>query len=355
MKTRGLVVLAGLAALLAGAAAPAHAAKHKVRWFLGHKNLDYFEQAADDFKKTVETGSHGDISVEIVPAASDEAAGGATQGVSSPEIAAKVEKGEIEMGHSFTDVVGAVDPRLYAFDAPYLFRDYKHVEGVIEGPVGAGMLASFEKRGMVGLSFTYSGGASGVAADREIRSPADLKGLKVGVFGDEVDAAWLKSLGATPVAVRHDLDKILAMKRDGSLDAVVITWRNFERASLNTGFKYFNLPGSTYLASVTYANKKFFDALPVEYRDLLMKASQEAGRVERAKTIELNESAKREMLGKGVRPTYLSAAARAQFVRALQPAYRGTIDGLLGKGFLDAVRETADRPVPKTPAELAAR
>ncbi|MBI3565154.1 MAG: TRAP transporter substrate-binding protein [Elusimicrobia bacterium] len=348
MKTRGLAVLAGLAVLLAGAAVPAHAAKYKVRWFLGHKNLDYFEEAAKDFKRTVETASRGDIAVEIVPAASDEAAGGATQGVSSPEIAAKVEKGEIEMGHSFTDVVGSVDPRLYAFGAPYLFRDYKHVEGAIEGPVGAGMLASFEKRGMIGLSFTYSGGANGVAADREIRSPADLKGLKVGVFGDEVDAAWLKSLGATPVAVRHDLDKILAMKRAGSLDAVVITWRNFERASLNAGFKYFNLPGSTYLASVTYANKKFFDGLPAEYRALLLKASQEAGRVERAKTIELNEAARREMVGKGVTPTYLSAAARAEFVRAVEPAYRGSIDGLLGKAFLDSVRQAPDGALPKT-------
>lgn len=347
MNTRALAVLAGLAVLLAGAASPAHAAKYKVRWFLGHKNLDYFEEAAKEFKRTVESASKGDIAVEIVPAASDEA-GGATQGVSTPEIAAKVEKGEIEMGHSFTDVVGAVGPRLYAFDAPYLFRDYKHVEGVIDGPVGAGMLASFEKRGMVGLSFTYSGGASGVAADKEIRSAADLKGLKVGVFGSEVNAAWLKAAGATPVAVRHDLDKLLAMKRAGELDAVVITWRNFERASLDKGFKYFNLPGSTYLASVTYANKRFFDGLPKDYQTLLLNASQEAGRVERAKTIELNEAAQREMTAKGVRPTYPSAAARAELVRALEPAYRGTIDGLLGKDFLDSVRRAPDGKLPKT-------
>jgi len=334
--------------ILVGAVVPALAAKHAIRWHLGHKNLDYFEEAAKEFKRNVEIGSNGEIAVEIVTAAADEVPGGTTQGVSSPEIAAEVEKGEIEMGHSFTDVVGSIDPRLRAFEAPYLMRDYKHVEGVIEGPVGADLLAGFEKRGMIGLSFTFSGGANGVAADREIRKPSDLKGLKVGVFGDDVDAAWLKALGATPVPLRHDLDKVLAMKRDGSLDAVVVTWRNFERAALDKGFRCFNMPDSSYLTSVTYVNKKFFDSLPANQRVLLVRASQEAGRVERAKTIDLNASAKREMLGKGVRPVYLSEADRAAFVAALKPVYRDSIDKIVGRSTLDAIRKTGDGAMPKT-------
>jgi TRAP-type C4-dicarboxylate transport system substrate-binding protein len=349
MKTRQNAAVAALIfGLVGGLSGTAHAAKYKIHWYLGHPNLDYFEQAAADFKKVVEEKSHGDIEVEVVTAALDSA-----HSVSSSGIADKVEKGEIEMGHSFTDVVGATDPHLYAFEAPYLMRGYNHMEGVFEGPVGAQMLEGFNKHNMVGLSFTYSGGASGVATvNKEIRKPEDLKGLKVGVYGDSVNVAWLKSLGATPVSIEHRIDSVADMARDGKLDAVVTTWRNFERTALNKNFKYFNMVGSTYLVSVTYANKKFFNSLPAEYQVLLMDASQEAGRIERSKTIELNESAKREMLGKGVRPVNLTAEAKGEFTKALEPSYK-TIDGIIGKDLLEKIRKTGDGPHPAMPSDFA--
>src|SRR5207245_438615 len=110
--------------------------------------------------------------------------------------------------------------------APYLFRGYRHMEGAFEGPVGAGLLADLRTQGMEGLSFTYSGGANGIATTtREIRSPEDLKGLKIGCYGDAVDQAWLKSLGAIPVPIGHKIDSIEGMARSGALDGVVMTWR----------------------------------------------------------------------------------------------------------------------------------
>lgn len=319
-------------AVLASLASPVHAAKYNIQWFLGHRNLDYFEEAAADFKKTVEAGSHGDISVKIVTM--DEDAG--------PEIAAAVAAGKAEMGHSFTDVMGGMDSRLWAFEAPYLIRDYRHMEGVIEGPVGDGLLDGLRAKHLVGLSFTYSGGASGVAANREIRRPEDLKGLKVGVYGDAVNAAWLKSLGATPVAIKHRLDDIPRMARGGELDAVVTTWRNFERPQLDSDFKYVAMMGSTYLVSVTYINDKFFASLPAEYRALIKEASLATGRIERAKTIELNESAKRQITAKGVRPVYLTKKAEAAFASALAPAYDGELSALIGKGLIERIRKTGD-------------
>lgn len=352
MRTLKPAALVGLAALLlAGIAGPADAAKYKIKWLLGHPNLDYFEEAAENFKKTVEAGSNGDISVEIVAANNE-----AIEAQASPEIAPLVAKGEAEMGHSFTDVMGAVDPRLMAFEAPYLFRDYRHMEGVIEGPLGASMLEGLRAHKLVGLSFTYSGGASGVATlEREIRKPSDLKGLKVGVFGDAVNAAWLTSLGATPVPIKHRRSGILGWAADGTLDAVVITWRNFEQAALNQSFKHFSMPGSTYLVSVTYINEAFYESLPAAYRTLIKTASQEAGRIERAKTIELNEDAKRVMLAKGVRPVTMTEGGRQAFARALTPAY-ADIETILGKDLVKAIRATPGVPVhPTIPKDFASR
>jgi TRAP-type C4-dicarboxylate transport system substrate-binding protein len=145
------------------------------------------------------------------------------------------------------------------------------------------------------------------------------------------------------------------MKRKGEIDAVAITWRNFERTALNQDFKYFNLPGSTYLVSVTYVNAKFFKSLPAAYQTLIMDASREAGRIERAKTIQLNELAKREMLGKGVRPVYLTEAGRGQFADAVKPSY-SAIEAVVGKKLIEQIRSTADGPEqPSVPSEFADR
>ncbi len=353
MKTREKAIGAVSLALLVGLATPSHAAKYKIRWLLGHQNLDYFEEAADNFKKTVEAGSHGDIQVEVVTAR-DNSLETKTAGKGLPEIAVKVENGEAEMGHSFVDVMGAVDNRLYAFEAPYLFRDYSHMEGVFEGPVGNQMLSDLRSHHIVGLSFTYSGGASGVAANREIRRPEDLKGLKIGVFGDPVDEAWLRGLGATPVPLAHELTMISSMARDGSIDGVVITWRNFEREALNKEFKYVNLMNSTYLVSVTYVNEKFFAGLPKEYQKLLEDATRSTGRIERAKTIELNAAAKRSMLTKGVREVFLTGQDRKDFAQALKPAYEQTIDKVLGKGLIERIKKTGDGSgQPAVPGDIA--
>lgn len=351
MKKLELKVIGALSVFLLGGALPLHAATYKITWLLGHKNLDYFEEAAVSFKKTVEQASHGDIAVDIKLQVDDNPSKTFKE---APEIAAKVAKGEAEMGHSFVDTMGALDPRLLAFNAPYLFRGYRHMEGLFEGPVGKEMLDGLRAQNIVGLSFTYSGGASGVATiDRELRAPEDLKGLKVGVFGSEVDSAWLKSLGAIPVSIEHRLDAIGPMAHSGELDAVVVTWRNFEREALNTEFHRFNMPESTYLVSVTYINQKFFDSLPEKYRTLLVDASREAGRIERARTMALNEDSKRGMLTKGVRAVYLSQDHLSRFSEALRPAYASSIEPLIGKDLIDRIRRISDAPAqPAIPIEL---
>jgi C4-dicarboxylate-binding protein DctP len=342
-------------ALALSAALPADAApKHKIKWMIGHVNLDYFEEAAEAFKKTVETESKGDVSVEIVTA---DAEALRLEGRTDAEIAATVGKGEAEMGHSFADVMGAVDPRLMAFEAPYLFRGYRHMEGVFEGPVGAEMLDGLKSSRIAGLAFTYSGGANGVATvDRQIRAPGDLKGLKVGVFGDKVDHAWLEALGATPVVVRHGVNDIVTLADQGKLDAVVVTWRNFERGGLDRRFKYFNMEGVSYLVSSTYAGDAWFKGLPAPLRTLITSAAHQSSAIERAKTIELNANAKREMLAKGVRQVRLTAPARAAFAAALRPAYEQTITPLLGAPLVEKLRKAPDHRIhPTVPEDLASR
>lgn len=345
-------IFACLVVFLVWGAAPARAAEYKIRWLIGHPDLDYFGASAQKFKEAVEQGSHGKIEVEIVPAKNPWE--NSPSGRANPEIAGKVGRGEAEMGHSFTNVMGKVDPRLMAFELPYLFHSYGHLEGVLEGPIGSELLAGLRAHKIVGLAFTFSGGAQGVATlDREIREPADLKGLKIGTFGDAVDTAWLTSLGASPVSIEHRLFGILPLTQSGSVDSVAVTWRRIHEARLHERYKYVNLMGSSYLVSVTYINEEFFQSLPEAYRTLVKNSAEVAARIERAKAIELNSTSEREMSAKGLIPVHLSAAGRLKFQAALRPVYEKQLNGIVGKELIERIRETSTGHKQPSAFELA--
>ncbi len=339
--------------LLVCAASPAHAAKYKITWLLGHPNLDFFEASAQSFKTAVEKGSHGDIEVNVVPA---ENPWENTKGKVKPEIAEKVAKGEAQMGHSFTNIMSKMDPRLEVFDLPYLFTGYLHLEGVFEGPLGKELLEGMRSEKIVGLAFTYSGGAQGVATtDRVIRGPEDLKGLKVGVFGTDVDKAWLTGLGATAVPIEHQLTTINPLTKEGAIDASVVTWRRVQEAHLQQAYKNVNMMNASYLVSVTYINEAFLNSLPAEYQTLIKTSAQTAARIERARTIELNEENKREMAAKGIRTVFLTEKGRASFDKALAPIYEKTLNGIVGKDLIEKVRKTPASAVHPSGLELVGK
>jgi TRAP-type C4-dicarboxylate transport system substrate-binding protein len=318
----------------AGSVTSAQAAKYKIRWLITHQTLDYFNAAALNFKKDVEQGSNGEISVEIETAALNDK----SQAEVAAQIAGQVASGEAQMGHTFTNILGELDHRMWAFDLPYLIEGYGHQEAVFEGPLGPELLEGLRERGMVGLTFTYSGGAQGIATtEREIRNPQDLKGLKVGVFGNAVDNAWLSRLGATPVSLGHNLGQILPKTKDGTIDAVVVTWRRLHEARLHEKYKFVSMMNATHLTSISYINEKFLASLPQEYRTLIKESAVKAGRIERANTIALNETSKREMMSKGVRPVYLSDEGRQKFKQALKPVYKETLVGLVGESLIKRI------------------
>lgn len=328
---------------------PVHAAKYKINWLIGHPTTDYFEEAADYFKHAIEKGSKGEISVTITPNPNPWEDSG--QGTPGPEIAHKVAKGEAQMGHSFTDVMGGMDNRLWAFDLPFLFRDYAHVEQVVTGPIGNELLTGLGDHGIKGLAFTFSGGANILSTrDRQVRGPQDLKGLRVAVFGDEVDGFWLKSLGATPVSIGHREDRVLDLAMKDEIDGAVLTWRRQERAAMGERAAYGNLEGASYLLSVSYINKEFFESLPKEYQRLIEEVSRETGRIERAQTIELNARHKRRLMSKGMSSVALSEAGKRSFEEALKPAYAGKFSELVGKDLIEKIRNThADRRLAQSP------
>jgi len=83
-------------------------------------------------------------------------------------------------------------------DLPFLFKDSAHVYKTLDGPVGQQLLASFEPKGIVGLAW-WENGWRHLTTKKPIKSPDDLKGLKLRTMQNPVHIAAFKQLGAAPI------------------------------------------------------------------------------------------------------------------------------------------------------------
>jgi TRAP-type C4-dicarboxylate transport system substrate-binding protein len=117
---------------------------------------------------------------------------------SEPDALQQVARGRIDMGAFTASTSGLMVPEMQVLTAPFYFKDSKERDCVIDGltPVVRELWAA---KGMQFLGWG-SGGESTMAAKRPLTSPADVKGLKVGVTGTKSIVNYYTALGANTTA-----------------------------------------------------------------------------------------------------------------------------------------------------------
>ncbi len=82
----------------------------------------------------------------------------------------------------------------YKIILPYLYSSEQQYRDVLNGPIGDKILASSRDDGFVGLAF-LDAGARSFYTDKAIKTPADLKGMKIRVQNSPLAIDIIKSLG----------------------------------------------------------------------------------------------------------------------------------------------------------------
>lgn len=113
-----------------------------------------------------------------------------------------IQSGSLDMAKSNASELEAFEPIYGAFNVPYLFKDSEHYYKVLRDPeIGGKILDSTKGKGFIGLTY-YDAGSRSFYAKKPIRTPADLKGLKVRVQPSPSALEMMKLMGAsaTPLA-----------------------------------------------------------------------------------------------------------------------------------------------------------
>src|SRR5882672_121029 len=111
--------------------------------------------------------------------------------------------GAIDINRTNVGPLGSLVPVADVLALPFLFRSIDHLHKVLDGPIGDEILASFERYGLIGLTFYDSGARSIYNSKAAIRTLADLKGMRIRVQQSDLMVDMIKALGAEPIELPY--------------------------------------------------------------------------------------------------------------------------------------------------------
>ena len=221
---------------------------------------------ANLFKQILETETRGAIEVRVFPAGQ---LGGEREQIEG------IKFGTIQM----TMVSGAIASfykEAQVLDIPYLFSSAPVAWKVLDGPFGKEMAEDcLQKTGMRVLGYGEAGFRNFTNSIKTIRTPADLKGMKIRVQESPVYMNLIKSLGGAPTPIpTPEMYTALQQKVVDGQENPVSVIRSFKLYEVQ---KFLTLDGHTYGVDFILINNTFYQSLP--------KALQNAVRTAAATTV----------------------------------------------------------------------
>jgi C4-dicarboxylate-binding protein DctP len=222
-------------------------------------------KASDFFAKRAAELTNGKVKVEIFPNSSL---------YKDKEEIEALQMGAVQMLAPSLSKFGPLGIREFeAFDLPFLFDTTAALHKVTQGPVGAGLLAKLEPKGIKGLAF-WDNGFKSFTANTPLKAPADFKGKKFRIQSSKVLEEEIRSVGGLPQVLAFS--EVYQALQTGVVDGTENTISNIYSQKTHEVQKYLSLTNHGYIGYVVVVNKKFWEGLPADIRGQLEQAMKEA-------------------------------------------------------------------------------
>ena len=277
MRRSGVFVAAAFACMMVLSGAAFGAA---VEFKFAHSgSLEHqYQIGAEQFKKLVEEKSGGEMKVTIFPQAQ---LGG------ERDLAEGVRMGTIEMSSVAAGNMAGFVPELQVFGVPFLFQTREQVYAVLDGEVGKDLAEIMLGKGFVNLSIWEVGFRNMTNNIRPVKTPDDMKGLKIRVQESKIWIEFMKRLGAiaTPIPFGELYTALQQNVVDGQENpvATIYSMKFYEVQ------KYLSLTGHTYEPALVFANPKWFNGLDPKHQAILRESAMEAASFQRQKLAEMDK------------------------------------------------------------------
>jgi TRAP-type C4-dicarboxylate transport system substrate-binding protein len=213
-------------------------------------------------------------------------------------------------------------------NAPYFLQDPAQVERLSKTPSVQRWIDQLASQyGIRVLCMNWVQGARHFMTNRPIRTPQDLRGLRIRTPPAPIWQESVRALGATPVALAFG--EIYSGLQQRAIDGVELVYQNILDMSLNEVLRYVNETQHILLVNFQVVGKAWFQRLPRNYQQILVEECESAGRGVTLDIQVQTAKAQREVQRRGM--TIVTNTNLEAFRQAGQTAYERL-------GLLDARR-----------------
>ena len=290
--------------------------------------------AAETFKAKVEELSGGSMTVEIH---------GASELGNAKEMAEQTAIGAIQACLVSQGTLDKYDIRYALVTAPYVYSGYQHAYAVVDGPFAQWVNdGALESKGLHNVGPWDYGFRNLTNSKREVRTPADVKGLKIRTPSEVQKVACFEALGADVQQVAFS-ELISALKQgtvDGQENPISTIYNN---SMWEANQKYLSLTRHTWEAVNLTVNNDFWNGLTDEQRSIIEQASAISRDQMRNEVQSSEQDYIQRLKDKGVTVTIVDLG---EFKDAMAPAwdkvaeYEGSAEDMAY--FLKIVEEAAE-------------
>tara|TARA_R110000868_G_scaffold127613_1_gene335418 strand:+ start:110 stop:1117 length:1008 start_codon:yes stop_codon:yes gene_type:complete len=211
-------------------------------------------------------------------------------------------------------------PKMKILGLPYLFRDREHSFKVLDGPIGKKLLGEGEKFWLKGLGYYDAGSRSFYTKDRPIKTPEDLKGLKIRVMESVTAIEMVKELGGSPTPISWG--ELYTSLQQGVVDGAENNPPSFYLSRHYEVCKFYSLDEHTVLPDVLVIGTHFWDKLSKQEQEWLQKAVDNSVVYQRKLWAEAEAEALREVQKAGVEIIYPDKELFAEKLTGIYEGYK---------------------------------
>jgi tripartite ATP-independent transporter DctP family solute receptor len=224
-------------------------------------------QGGVKFAELVNEYTGGKVNVKVYPNAQ-------LVGGDQMRQAEMVQSGAIDFMLNSTINIAPTIPEFDVFSLPFMFPSYEAVDAVVNSEAGEKLLDVLGNYNMVGLGYGENGFRELTNNVRPIKSPDDMKGLKIRVV-TPIYIDIMRALGANPIAMNWG--EVFTSLQQGVIDGqenpvvgIIIPNKIYEVQKYMTNWHY------SYDALVLAVNKDVWESFPAELQEQIQRAADDA-------------------------------------------------------------------------------
>lgn len=228
------------------------------------QGIDYITSVK--YAETVAEKSGGTINIKVYGA--DQLAGGATN-----KALEMLATGQVDIGVYSQSVLANICSQVGVASLPWIFSSYDEVNEKMQGTAGDYLKAQLDEVGITWVDYTHNALRQISNSKHTVRTPEDVKGLKIRIPGGNVFMDTWKELGADPIAMAWS--EVFTALQQGTIDGQDNGAKTSQSNSIQEVNKFYTVWNYAYDSYPILFNKTCLEGMSEEQREILIESAEE--------------------------------------------------------------------------------